>query len=123
MCFYTDSHWINSVLQYLVVFMSYLHGGCEKKSTIPVIRSSYRLVSGQRQSSFKTVPPPRDRLSLGGKVSWFLGSCWFVPDHIQDTSSSIPMSRHKRSALVVTWNFFFWQPQRDRLWEAFLHGF
>ena len=33
------------------------------------------------------------------------------------------MFRPKRLALAVIWNFIFWRPQRDRLWEAFLHGF
>ena len=66
------------------------------KTTMPVIPSNYRLVSVQR-ASLETVPPPRDRLSLGGQselISW-----WFIPDHIHGTSSSILFSR---SAIAVT---------------------
>ena len=66
---------------------------------MPVIPSSYRLVTGQR-ASLETVPPPRDRLSLGGQselVSW-----WLVPDHIHDTSSFILLSRYNRLARAVT---------------------
>ena len=46
---------------------------------MPVIPSKYRLVSGQR-ASLETVPPPRDRLSLGGQselIPW-----WFVPEQL-----------------------------------------
>ena len=70
-----------------------------RKQTMPVIPSNYRLVSGQR-ASLETVPPPRDRLSLGGQSE--LLSWWFVPDHIHSTSSSILLSRYNRLALAVT---------------------
>ena len=66
-----------------------------EESVIPVTFSSNRLDAGQKVSP-ETVPPPRDRLSLGGQSE--LVSFWFVPDH----SSSTPMSRPKRSALAVT---------------------
>ena len=73
-----------------------------RKPAIPVISSSYRLVSSQR-ASFKTVPPPWGRLSFGGQSELVLW--WFVPDLIHGTSSSTPMSRHKRTALAVTNGF------------------
>ena len=72
-----------------------------RKSTTPVFPSNYRLVLGQR-ASLETVPPPRDRLSVGGQselISW-----WFVPDHIHGTSSSTPMSRYNRLALAVSFH-------------------
>ena len=72
-----------------------------EKSTINVVFSSYRLVSGQRASlETASPPPPRDRLSLGGQcdlISWL-----FLPNHIYGTSSSTPVLRYNRSALAVT---------------------
>ena len=50
LCIYPDSRWLSSFLHYLVVFTNYLHSGCARKRTIPVIFSSYRLVPGQRAS-------------------------------------------------------------------------
>ena len=46
-------------------------------SSIPVISSSYRLVSDQRASS-KTVPPPRDRQPLGDKMGWCHGGLFLT---------------------------------------------
>ena len=70
-----------------------------EESVIPVTFSSNRLDAGQKVSP-ETVPPPRNRLSLGGQSE--LVSFWFVPDHSHGPSSSTPMSRPKRSALAVT---------------------
>ena len=96
---YSDSRW-NSVIYDLVVFTSYLRGGCEERCTLVFIPSNYRLVSGQRESS-ETVPLPREWLSLGGHSE--LISLWFVADHIHGTNSSTPMSRYDCLALVVTY--------------------
>ena len=65
LCFYPDSRWLISVLHYLVVFTNYLHSGCARKRTIPVIFSSYRLVPGQR-ASIETVPPSSGPAILRG---------------------------------------------------------
>ena len=80
-------------------FKGCLDGGCEGKRHNA--RYSQLLQTGTgRRASFKTVPPPRDRLSSEGQselISW-----WFVPDHIHDTSSSTPLLRYNRLALAVT---------------------
>ena len=69
--FYQDSHWRKFSYQQPTVFMRYLRSGYNPNE-IFVILSFYKLVSGQR-ASFKTVPPPRDRQHLGGKMSWCHG--------------------------------------------------
>ena len=73
-----------------IVLNGCLDGGCEEKKHIA--RYSQQLQTGTgRRASFRTVPPPRDRLSLGGQselISWCS-----VPDHINGTSSSTPMLR------------------------------
>ena len=83
-----------------IVFKGCLDGGCEEKKHNA--RYSQQLQTGTgRGASFKTVPAPRDRLSLGGQrglISW-----WFVPDPIHGASSSILLSRYKRLALAVTY--------------------
>ena len=80
-------------------FKGCLDGGCDDKKHNA--RYSLQLQTGTgRRASLKTVPPPWDRLSLGGQselISW-----WFVTDHIHGTSSSTPMLRYNRSALAVT---------------------
>ena len=82
-----------------IVFKGCLDGGCVAKKHNA--RGSQQLQTGTvRRASFKTVPPPRDRLSLGRQselISW-----WFVPDQIHGTSSSTPMLRYNRLALAVT---------------------
>ena len=75
-------------------FLQTIYAVVANLSAIPVIPSSYRLVSGQRAST-KTVPPPRDRLSLVGQNE--LVSCG-----LYRTSSSTLLSRNKRLALAVT---------------------
>ena len=74
-----------------------------------VVRRKYNACDSQQlqicirpesRASLETVPPPRDRLILGGQsepVSW-----WFFQDHIHGTSSSIFWLRYNRSALAVT---------------------
>ena len=87
---YSDSRLRISVIYDLGVLQAIYAVVVWRKSTMPVILSISRLVSGQR-ASLETVPPPRDRLSLGGQselISW-----WFVPDHIHGTSSSILLLR------------------------------
>ena len=69
---------------------------------MPVIPSIYRLVTGQR-ASLETVPPPRNRLSLGGQSE--LISLWFVPDHINGT---ILLLRYNRLPLAVTKHHEIW---------------
>ena len=101
------------------IFIGCLDGGCEEKKHNARYSQHLKTGTGQR-ASLRTVPPPRDRLPTGGQSELVLW--WFVPDHIHSVSSSTPMFRPKRLALAVTWNFIFWRPQRNRLWEAFLHG-
>ena len=85
-----------------IVCKGCLDGGCEEKKHNA--RYSQQLQTGTgRRASFKTVPPSRDRLSLGGQselMSWL-----FVSDHIHGTSSSTRMSRYSRLALAVTLHF------------------
>ena len=87
-----------------IVFKGCLDGGYEKKKRND--RYSQQLQTGTgRRASFETVPPHRERLSLGGQselISW-----WFVPNHIHGTSSSILLLRYNRLALAVTWNITF----------------
>ena len=86
-------------LSLALFFKGCLDGDCEEKKYNA--RYSQQLLTGTgRRASFKTVPPPRDRLSLRGQselISW-----WFVPDHIHGTSSSTPMSQYNCLALAVT---------------------
>ena len=65
------SHW-NFTLEFeiytvypCIVYKGCLDGGCEEKKHDA--RYSQQLQTGTgRRASFKTVPPPRDRLSVGG---------------------------------------------------------
>ena len=102
------------------IFIGCLDGGCEDKKHKARCSQQLKTGTGQR-ASLRTVPPPWDRLPTGGQSELVLW--WFVPDHIHSVSSSTPIFCPKRLALAVTWNFIFWRPQRDRLWEAFLHGY
>ena len=102
------------------IFIGCLDGACEEKKHNARYFQQLKTGIGQR-ASLRTVPPSRDRLPTGRQSELVLW--WFVPDHIHSVSSSTPMFRPKRLALAVTWNFIFWRPQRDLLWEAFLHGY
>ena len=87
-----------------IVFEGCLDSGCEEKKHNA--RYSQQIQTGTcRRASLETIPPLRDRLTLGGQnelISW-----WFVPDHIHGANSSIPMLLHNRLALAVTWNIIF----------------
>ena len=102
------------------IFIGCLDGGCEEKKHNARYSQQLKTGTGKR-ASLRTVPPSRDRLPTGGQSELVLW--WFFPDHIHSVSSSTSMFRPKRLALAVTWNFIFWRPQRDCLWEAFLHGY
>ena len=81
------------------IFIGFLDGGCEEKKHNARYSQQLKTGTGQR-ASFRTVPPPRDRLPTGGQSELILW--WFVPDHIHSVSSSTPMFRPKRLALAVT---------------------
>ena len=98
------THWKLTLFIIGIVFKGCLDGGYQEKKHNA--RYSQQLQTGTgRRAPFKTVPPPRDRLSSGRQselISW-----WFVPDHIHGTSSSILLLRYNRLALAATWNIIF----------------
>ena len=78
-----------------VVFKGCLDGGYEEKKHNA--RYSQQLQTGTgRKESFETVPPPRDRQSLGSKMSWCLGDWFRILIH--GISSSILCSEQTLSA-------------------------
>ena len=97
-------NWKLTLLILGIDFKRCLNGGCKEKKLNARYSQHLQTATGRR-TSFKTVPPPRDRLSLGGQrelISW-----WLVPDHIHGTNSTTPMSRYNRLVLAVTWNIIF----------------